>query len=229
LTADDVLDLEPEFKRYKGKGIALAAPEVPLDARTALLELGTANRFFRAASFTTAEIERAVEDGLFRMIDLVGLNRDEANMLAGVSADTSEEKLARACVDKLWGINPGIIVSITLGADGSAAAVGGKIEFAPAIQSPGVASTGGSGDAHLAGLVAGLAWGLPLMGESEKRPQYDESPLATAHDLAVLIASMSVVSADTINLEIDRRALLSYAEERGIGLSPWLSDLLKSS
>ena len=47
---------EPEFARFAGRGIALALPEVPLEARQKLLALGTAHGFLRVASFTTAEI-----------------------------------------------------------------------------------------------------------------------------------------------------------------------------
>ena len=47
---------EPEFARYTGRGIALALPEVPLEARQKLLALGTAHGFLRVASFTSAEI-----------------------------------------------------------------------------------------------------------------------------------------------------------------------------
>ena len=47
---------EPEFARFSGAGIALALPEVPLEARQKLLALGTAHGFLRVASFTTAEI-----------------------------------------------------------------------------------------------------------------------------------------------------------------------------
>ncbi|NIN09663.1 MAG: carbohydrate kinase family protein, partial [Planctomycetales bacterium] len=42
---------EPEFERYAGRGVALAAPEVPLEARQRLLELGTEYGFWRVASF----------------------------------------------------------------------------------------------------------------------------------------------------------------------------------
>ena len=47
---------EAEFARFAGAGIALALPEVPLEARQKLLALGTAHGFLRVASFTTAEI-----------------------------------------------------------------------------------------------------------------------------------------------------------------------------
>ena len=51
-----IAQAEAEFARFAGAGIALALPEVPLEARQKLLALGTAHGFLRVASFTTAEI-----------------------------------------------------------------------------------------------------------------------------------------------------------------------------
>ena len=91
---------EAEFARFAGAGIALALPEVPLDARQKLLALGTAHGFLRVASFTTAEIlELAGELG---DIDLLALNLDEAAALAGVSAEGSDpEAVVRAALARL--------------------------------------------------------------------------------------------------------------------------------
>ena len=55
-----------------------------------------------------------------------------------------------------------------------------------------VEGTAGAGDAHLAGIIAGLAAGLPLRD---------------AHQLGVLTAAVAVQSPHTINFELDREAL----------------------
>ena len=55
-----------------------------------------------------------------------------------------------------------------------------------------VEGTAGAGDAHLAGIIAGLAAGLPLV---------------EAHQLGVLTAAVAVQSPHTINFELDREAL----------------------
>jgi sugar/nucleoside kinase (ribokinase family) len=163
LTPDDILKLENLFGKYTSKGLALAAPEVPLDARTALLELATAKKFFRIASFTTGEIIPAIETGMFRMIDLVGLNADEARVAVGTPADRgSDDGWVNLCAEVLWEFNPGMMISITLGGKGSVACFDGRLEFAHALPAPRVLSTAGSGDAHLAGLIAGLTGRLPL-------------------------------------------------------------------
>ena len=89
-----------EFARFSGAGIALALPEVPLDARQKLLALGTAHGFLRVASFTSAEIVELA--GRLDEIDLLALNLDEAAALAGVSAEGSEpEAVVRAALAKL--------------------------------------------------------------------------------------------------------------------------------
>ena len=91
---------EAEFARFAGAGIALALPEVPLDARQKLLALGTAHGFLRVASFTSAEIVELA--GRLDEIDLLALNLDEAAALAGVSAEGSEpEAVVRAALAKL--------------------------------------------------------------------------------------------------------------------------------
>jgi hypothetical protein len=61
----------------------------------------------------------------------------------------------------------------------------------------------------------------------ERRAPYAESPLTTAHDLAVLIASMSVTSSDTINTAINPASLAEYAAHAGVGLSPELAARLE--
>ena len=88
--ADWITRAEPEFARFSGAGIALALPEVPLDARRKLLTLGTAHRFFRVASFTTAEILELAGELEAWGADLLALNLDEAAALAGVAVEDSE-------------------------------------------------------------------------------------------------------------------------------------------
>ena len=74
-----------------------------------------------------------------------------------------------------------------------------------------VVSTAGAGDAHLAGILAGLASGLTL-------PQ--------SHELAALVAGMSVTSPHTIHDGIDRDTLQAFARGRCLPLSEPVSDWL---
>ena len=182
---------EAEFARFSGAGIALALPEVPLDARQKLLALGTAHGFLRVASFTSAEIVELA--GRLDEIDLLALNLDEAAALAGVSVEGSEpEAVVRAALARL---SPDRWLTVTAGARGSWCWDGTALTHLPVLPVR-VEGTAGAGDAHLAGIIAGLAAGLPLV---------------EAHQLGVLTAAVAVQSPHTINFELDREALRACA------------------
>ena len=197
---------EPEFARYTGRGIALALPEVPLEARQKLLALGTAHGFLRVASFTSAEIVELA--GRLDEIDLLALNLDEAAALAGVSAESSEpEPVVRAALAKL---SPDRWLTVTAGARGSWCWDGTALTHLPVLPVR-VEGTAGAGDAHLAGILAGLAAGLPLV---------------EAHQLGVLTAAVAVMSPHTINFELDRQALRVCAQATGLPLTDGVRTLL---
>jgi ribokinase len=202
---------EPEFARFAGRGIALAAPEVPLAARRRLLELGTAYRFLRVASFVSAEMQPAAESGLLGETDLLGINLDEAAALGGAPAAGREPvEVVEAAVERLRGLNPAMLVSITAGRLGSWSWDGTSLAHLPAWPAT-VVSTAGAGDAHLAGIIAGLAAGLAM---------------AQAHELGALVAALSVTSPHTIAPEVEREALRALADRLRVPLSGAVRDLL---
>lgn len=204
-----VLQAEPEFVRFAGRGIALAAPEVPLPAREKLLQLGARHRFFRVASFVAEEMQAAVETGLLNQVDLLAINLNEAVALASATAGVNLEAapaqtIVETAAAELRRLNPAILISMTGGRAGSWSWDGSTLVHVPALPAR-VASTAGAGDAHLAGIIAGLVAGLAL-------PQ--------AHQLGVLVAALSVTSPHTINKEIDRKSLQALA-----GTAPaWVED-----
>jgi sugar/nucleoside kinase (ribokinase family) len=212
---------EPEFARFAGHGIALAAPEVPLAARRKLLELGTAYRFLRVASFVSAEMQAAVETGLLSETDLLGINLDEAAALAGTPASGEQletpasgrppVEVVEAAVEKLRALNPAMLVSITAGKQGSWSWDGTSLAHVPAWPAE-VVSTAGAGDAHLAGIIAGLAAGLAM---------------AQAHELGALVAALSITSPHTIAPEVERQSLRALADRLRIPLSDAVGSLLK--
>ncbi len=190
---------EPEFERYAGRGVALAAPEVPLEARQRLLELGTEYRFWRVASFVAEEIDPAIDMGMLGQTDLLAINVDEAAAAAGTSLEEAPDSISEvveAAVGKLRGINPSLLVSITAGKNGSWSWDGDRLVHVPAFPVD-VVSTAGAGDAHLAGIIAGLVAGLTL-------PQ--------AQELGTLVAAHAVTSPHTIDKRIDTEALRAFAE-----------------
>jgi len=207
-----IREAETEFVRFAGQGIALAAPEVPVEAREAVLELGTRNRLLRVASFTSEEMADAVRSGMLDKVDLLGINMDEAAAAAGVPLGGNEPALqvVEAAVERLRRIGAGLVVTITAGERGSWCWDGSSLAHLPKCHAK-VETTAGAGDAHLAGMIVGLAAGLP--------------PLE-AHELAVLVAGLSVTSPHTINKQIDRESLRLFLQECGASVSDSVRSLL---
>jgi ribokinase len=202
-----IAQAEPEFARFAGAGIALALPEVPLEARQKLLALGTTHGFLRVASFTTAEILELAGD--LHGVDLLALNLDEAAALAGFSVEENDpEAVVRAALARL---STDVWLTVTAGARGSWASDGRTLSHLPALPVQ-VVGTAGAGDAHLAGIIAGLAAGLPLR---------------EAHQLGVLTAAVAVQSPHTINFELDREALRVCAQATGMPLAEAVCALLE--
>ena len=199
LNPDSILKAEGSFKKYRGKGIALAAPEVSIDVRLKLLDLATEYRFFRAASFTSVEIPVVLEENVLQKIDLLAINMDEASALTKYKSDETKPSanvaaVIRICSEK----NPNIQISVTDGKNGSWCWDGRSMQHLPTLDVQ-VVSTAGAGDAHLAGLLTGLAEGFTLH---------------EAHETAVLIAGLSVTSPHTINKQIKREHLKNFSDKK---------------
>jgi len=200
-----------EFSRFQGCGIALAAPEVPLEARAAVLRLGSAHRFFRVASFTSSEVPSVIESDLLREVDLLALNRDEAAVAGEMPRHAPASELVCRAIKRLAGVNAAMWLSVTAGREGSWSWDGQTLEQVPALEVP-IASTAGAGDAHLSGVLAGLAAGLPL---------------AEAQQLGTLVAAVSVTSPHTIHPTLSRVLLRRYACEHGANLSAGVLSLVE--
>jgi ribokinase len=200
--AEYVAGAEEELRRAGRRGIALAVPEVPLEARARLLELAEKHGLFRVASFTSGEMEEARSLELPARVDLLALNKDEARSLAETRADVADPKeIVEAAVSSLIRRYPDLLLSVTAGAAGSWSWDGRRLLHLPALKVP-VVTTGGAGDAHLAGMIAGLALDLPL---------------AAAHGLGVVLAGASVTSPHTIHKALTRRSLADLAVRGNLG------------
>jgi len=192
----DIRPLENDMRRLGRRGVALAVPEVPLSARDELLELARKHGLFSVASFTSGEMQEAVERKLFPKIDLLAVNADEAGLAAGIPPDSGDAAMiAAAAIQKLAAANPAMWISVTGGSAGSWAWDGTRISHVPVFCVP-VASTAGAGDAHISGMIAGLALGLKL---------------PAAQILGSLHAALSVTSPHTIHSGIDRESLRKLA------------------
>jgi sugar/nucleoside kinase (ribokinase family) len=186
-------------------GIAVAAPEVPLEARAELLTLAGRHGLFRAAGFTRGEMETVRSSGLLDSVDLLAVNLEEAVAAAGMDAAAARaaeglelSKLVEATLGKISRRHPRLALSLTSGARGSWTWNGSRITHDPAVPVS-VETTAGAGDAHLAGILAGLAAGLPL---------------AEAQQLGTLAGSASVTSPHTIHPGLDADLLRSLCAKR---------------
>lgn len=202
---------EPEFARFAGQGMTLAAPEVPMEARAELLRLGRQYRFFNTASFTSGEIHYRETHDMLRLVDFLAINLDEAAMLARVSAEGPAESVALAAVKALQSIQPAITCSITAGRQGNWTWDGQALSHAPAHKVDPV-TTAGAGDSFLSGMIIGIALGLSLT-ESQQ--------------LATIIAALKVTSPHTINKDIDRDALRTFAGKVNARLPDRVQHLLE--
>ncbi|MGO9308112.1 MAG: carbohydrate kinase family protein [Spirochaetia bacterium] len=183
-------------------GIALAVPEVPLQARRALLELASRCGLFRAAGFTRAEMGDVRSAGLFEHVDLCAVNLEEAAAAAGVRdsrVKASEPfRIAHRVAEELAREFPKLQLSITGGSTGSWSWDGESLAFDPAVPVR-AAGTAGAGDAHFAGILAGLSAGLALRD---------------AQQLGTIVAGASVTSPHTIHPAMTTELLRSVCAAR---------------
>ena len=194
--------VRPRCEAFRGAGLALAAPEVPLDTRAALLDLGTELGFFRAASVVKGEARAALEAGLFHKTDLLSVNQEEARALADAPADRPLPDVLATLTDLLLPGQPRLRIVVTAGAGGAHGFADGAWTHVPAVPAT-VASTAGAGDAFLAGLLIGECRALPFV-ESLR--------------FASLLASLKVSSADTIHLGINEALLRAHGRTVGVTL-----------
>jgi sugar/nucleoside kinase (ribokinase family) len=208
------------------RSIALAAPEVPLAVRLYLLRRAGEKGALRAASLATAEVEEARATGFLSLVDLLALNEDEAAALAGAPfAPDAPEPFLRRVADAALALRPGVRLVVTAGARGAFAFDGAGWTHVPALPVP-VASTAGAGDAFLGGLLAGVAAGLPFAGNGAPRTSLTERPLASALDLAALVAAYKVTSPHTIPPDLTLDTLLAFAREQGVAFGEGLRRLI---
>jgi sugar/nucleoside kinase (ribokinase family) len=216
LTCSDV-DLGAELLADSGpRAMALAAPEVPFEARRRLLELATNCRAFRVAALASAEIERAHSEDLFSLVDLLAINQHEAEILSGHAFDPGNPNpFLSGCVDSLKAEQTHIQIILTVGKHGTYAFAEGVWDYRPALNVP-VVSTAGAGDALLAGVLAALAVGMPFVRPRSQAALRSSRSLESALDLGVLLAAYSIVSPHTIHPDADLDRLLWFGQSLGV-------------
>jgi sugar/nucleoside kinase (ribokinase family) len=208
------------MKAAGARGVALCAPEVPLPLRRDFLELASDCGNYRACSFVLGEIEEARKMGLIDLADLLALNEEEGSALLGDGPahvlDNAElaERAATFTVSR-----PRLRVIISVGRKGAYGFEGGHSQYCPApVVRP--ISTAGAGDALLAGVLCGLAAGIPFIIPNEcGTDSFSGRTLRTALDLGVLNGSFSVTSPHTIHPDAAMEKLLAFAGLHGASVS----------
>ena len=172
--------------------LVLAAPEVPLEARIALLQAGREHSAYCVASVLCEEASSFLEHGGLELCDLLIINQEEAATLFNAS-EADLECLISAVQQQ---IPDTLTVIVTLGKDGSLV-----IDRNQSAQKPGqvvdVASTAGAGDAFTAGVICGLHFGHDLFGR--------------AMEFGSFFAGRSVTCKHTIDPSITRDLVLDFA------------------
>lgn len=201
----------PVFSKYARNFISLSAPEVSLAARNKLLELTREHKGFSVASFTSGEMVEAEEKGMLGMVDLLAINIDEAGALTRLDAEQNKSLLiVESAIAKMKNFNPAIWLSITAGKQGSWSWDGKHLSHG-SIFPVEVKSSAGAGDAHIAGIIAGLTAGLTLQ---------------QAQVLGSLAGAFSVTSQHTIHPDMSRKNLKELALRSGNEIDPFLLKLL---
>ncbi|MGZ4816893.1 MAG: carbohydrate kinase family protein [Terriglobales bacterium] len=193
------------------RGIALCLPEVPLEARRDFLRMATDCGSYRVASFASGDIIGAKTMGLLSQVDLLALNRDEAQAIAGKWE--RDEQLLEACAAQLSANERRMRIVVTVGASGAYAFENSRWTKHSAIPTE-VVSTAGAGDALLAGVIAALSAGLPFRSEDPSttvRPRIE-----CAIDFGLLVAAFSVTSPHTIHPDAELASVLEFAAQRDL-------------
>lgn len=199
-----------EIKKLGSKGIVMAAPEVPVEGRKKLLELGKEYGSFCAASFTSGEIKKAIDEKIMNYVDLLSINLDEAAAAAILIPGIDHEEIVKSVIRLLNRSNNNIMIAVTEGINGSWCWDGRELHRFPAVKTR-VMGTTGAGDAFFSGLLTGITLGLPLF---------------EAQQFATLLAGLSVTSPDTINKNVDRLTLKAFLENSGMRFCETIYSLL---
>lgn len=204
------IDLFFEEEKPAGRGLFLAAPEVPLESRLCLLRWGRRKNGYNVAALLSGEAAEFAAQGGFGLVDLLALNSDEAAAIAALEPETRGESEPEArCIRFLRRQNSRMSVVITRGGAGAHTYWGNSESFSPVVQNA-VVNTAGAGDCFLGTVIAALAHGIPL-GKSEPPPV-----LSSAADLGGVSSSMKIGCSDTIHFGINKESLWAFSRENGV-------------
>jgi sugar/nucleoside kinase (ribokinase family) len=214
LSDTDLEEIREEFGD-PARTIALSVPEVSLAVRHRFLEMASEAGAFRAGSFVGGEIRPARECGMFQLLDLLAVNESEAAELLGCQfSENPIETFVENCLRFVNSTCPGLRMMVSLGERGAMGFWDRHWDFCPA-PTVHVASTAGAGDALLAGVISGLAAGIPYLRPGTSGKTTAGKPLQSALELGVMLASFSVTSPHTIHPSADLDTLATFVRSCG--------------
>ena len=200
--------------------IAVAVPEVPLAVRHYLLTAARRKGAFCAASFVSAEIAAAKQQGVFGELDMVALNEAEAAELVGCPfSESNPEAFVTECSSFLGSHYPNLGLIVSMGKRGAYGFERGNWNFCPAPEVP-VASTAGAGDALLAGVISAIAAGVAFTRAGGHNDRLQECTISTALEFGVALASYTVTSPHTIYPDTCLDSLRNFVEKLGKKFAP---------
>jgi sugar/nucleoside kinase (ribokinase family) len=216
----------PLLESYDNRFIALAVPEVPLEVRHYFLQLATAYRAFRVASFTSGELLEPQTPEILSLVDLLAINEDEAVALIGRPFNlTDRQEFLEEFALRLTVSQPQINISFSAGKEGVFAYADKRWSHFPALPVKSV-STMGAGDALLAGILTALIRGIGLINRTSLSNVNASPTFGSAIDLGILLASYSVTSPHTIHPDTSMKSLLEFAGDLGVTFTDGFSQIL---
>jgi len=154
--AIDPAGIGPSFDRLGGARVLLLQNEVPHAVNVAVAQ--AARQTGATVVFNAAPV-RSCGDDLLALVDVLVVNRVEAEMLAGVPV--SDRASARAALDTLGAAQRTVVV--TLGSGGLVVAAPEQAPVELEAMPVNVVSTHGAGDCFLGALASRLAGGVSVI------------------------------------------------------------------
>jgi sugar/nucleoside kinase (ribokinase family) len=204
--------------------LVLAAPEVPIESRIRLLEIGRARGAFNVGAVLSGETDAFERQNGYSLCDLLSVNMDEARSISGI--DGTVERIAWATYEKIAVFNRKIKLIVTSGKKGAYTFENERCQSV-GVMDVAVASTAGAGDALLGGTIAGIINGLPFQ-KSNDDSRFGQTPLSSAVELGAVASSIAVACKDTIADAVTKEGILMMITKNGFSMSEGFEDGLQA-
>lgn len=198
------------------KSIVCAVPEIPVDSRAAMMKEAKRRGALTVLSVPVSEAEEFAQRSIYRYVDILAVNMEEAQAAAGSRSEGRELLLELSKL--LCSLNPHLAILMTCGKEGAYTFAGQTAEKVPPLLCSALNTTG-AGDAFLGGTLAGLARGMKLQKGCEDR-SFGESELKSAPELGTICAGMAVECEDSIAFHVGPETIREMIQNRG-----WKADV----